>query len=160
MGSGASKQLKCPKEYDDGKFKVILQLYDKLDKDGDHVVETDEIKEISKLHIDNKIRSLQKDILKEAHVYEQNILQIEFQKNQKIKLAEEEAKLNIQSEKENNELRKSQLNEKIQNYSNLSEEERCKKFMTAVTDSNKHIEFWKFFEYMKNKTDDIKNIEF
>lgn len=160
MGSGSSKQLKCPEGYENEKFKVILQLYDKLDKDGDHVVETDEIKEISKLHISNKIRALQKDIIKEGQILQQTLLEIEFQKTQKIKRAEEEAKLNTQNENSDNEMRKVQLNEKIQTYSNLSEEDRCKKFMNAVTDSNKNIEFWKFFEYMKNKTDDIKNIDF
>ena len=160
MGSGSSKQLKCPEGYENEKFKVILQLYDKLDKDGDHVVETDEIKEISKLHISNKIRALQKDIIKEGQILQQTLLEIEFQKTQKIKRAEEEAKLNTQNENSDNEMRKVQLNVKIQTYSNLSEEDRCKKFMNAVTDSNKNIEFWKFFEYMKNKTDDIKNIDF
>ena len=160
MGSGVSKQLKCPNSYDKDKFKIILQLYDKLDKDGDHVVETDEIKEISKLHIDNKIRLLQQDILKEDQIIQQKIDEINFKKTYKIKQAEEDAKLSSQSEKTYSEMRKKTLAEKVTNYSNLSEEERCKKFMEAVTDSNKNIEFWKFFEYMKNKTEDIKNIEF
>ena len=160
MGSGASKQLKCPDKYDDEKFKLILQLYDKLDKDGDHVVETDEIKEISKLHIQNKIRVLEKDILKNKQTLEQKKSQIEFEKLQQIKKAEENAKININSEIELNTSKNKQLTNKIEIYSNLSEEERCKKFMEAVTDSDKHIEFWKFFEYMKNKTEDIKNINF
>ncbi len=160
MGSGASRQLTCPNGYDNDKFKIILQLYDKLDKDGDHIVETDEIKEISKLHIDNKIRLLQQNILKEGQVVQLKIDEINFQKTHKIKQVEEDAKLNTQSEKTCSEMRRKSLTEKITTYSNLSEEERCKKFMEAVTDSNKHIEFWKFFEYMKNKTEDIKNIEF
>jgi len=160
MGSGSSKQLNCPEGYENENFKVILQLYDKLDKDGDHVVETDEIKEISKLHISNKIRKLQKDVIKEDQILQQKLLEIEFKKTQQIKKEEEEAKLNTQTEKSDSDMRKVQLNNKIQTYSNLSEEDRCEKFMNAVTDSNKNIEFWKFFEYMKNKTDDIKNIDF
>ena len=160
MGSGASKQLTCPNDYEEDKFKIILQLYDKLDKDGDHVVETDEIKEISKLHINNKIRLLQQDMLKEDQIIQQKIDEINFQKNQKIKQAEEEAKLKSKIEKNNCEVRKKLLSEKILTYKNLTDEQGCKKFMEAVTDSNKHIEFWKFFEYMKNKTEDIKNIEF
>ena len=160
MGSGVSKQLKCPNGYNKDKFQIILQLYDKLDKDGDHVVETEEIKEISKLHIDNKIRNLQKDILIEDQILQQKITKINFEKSQKIKNAEEDSKLNIVSENIYYKNKKIQLNEKIQTYSNFSEEERCNKFIYAVTDSNKNIEFWKFFEYMKTKTDDIKNIEF
>ena len=160
MGSGASKQLKCPNGYKKDNFQIILQLYDKLDKDGDQVVETEEIKEISKLHIDNKIRNLQKDILIEDQILQQKITKINFEKSQKSKKAEEDAKLNITSENIYCKNKKTQLNEKIKIYTNLSEEERCSKFMYAVTDSNKNIEFWKFFEYMKNKTDDIKNIEF
>lgn len=160
MGSGASKQLVCPKNYEEDKFKIILQLYDKLDKDGDHVVETNEIKEISKLHIDNKIKCLKRDLVKEDQLLKQTLENIKFKKTQEIKQAEDNAIINIDYETKNTTSKKEQLNSKIQNYSNLSENDRCKKFMEAVTDSDSHIEFWKFFDYMKNKTDDIKNIKF
>ena len=37
-------------------------------------------------------------------------------------------------------------------------EKKSKKFMEAVTTKNGHIDFWKFFEYMKSRTQDIDNI--
>ena len=67
MGSGTSTQLKCPSDYDTENFNKILRLYDKLDKDGDHVVETEELKEISDLHIKNRINLLD---LKEKQVFQ------------------------------------------------------------------------------------------
>ena len=45
----ASTQLVCPKDYDEDKFKLILKLFDKLDNNGDRVVETSELNEISEL---------------------------------------------------------------------------------------------------------------
>ena len=58
MGSGASSKKhrrECPEGYDNYKFKMILQLYDKLDSDGDNVVDISELKNIADLHIKNKI---------------------------------------------------------------------------------------------------------
>ena len=47
MGSGISKkntgQLVCPEGYDKEKFKQILYLYDKLDTNGDMVIEKEEL---------------------------------------------------------------------------------------------------------------------
>ena len=160
MGSSASTQLKCPKGFDEEKFNIVLQLYDKLDKDGDHVVESHEIREISKLHIDNKIRDIQQDIIKDTQTLQRNLDKIEFNKSQMIKQLKEDAILDTQSIKNKNEIRTKLLNDKIKTYSNLSDEDRSKQFMTAITNSNEDIEFWKFFEYMKTRTDDIKNIKF
>ena len=57
MGSGSS-QLKCPNDYDKEKFEKIMKLYDSLDSNGDHVIETDELNKIADLHVRNKIRKL------------------------------------------------------------------------------------------------------
>jgi len=60
MGSGLTKQKKqlvCPVDYDKDKFSQILMLYDKLDANGDHVVETKELEKIAELHVINKIRN-------------------------------------------------------------------------------------------------------
>ena len=61
MGSGSS-QLKCPNDYDRDKFDKILKLYDKLDSNGDHVVQTDELNKIADLHVRNKIRKLKENV--------------------------------------------------------------------------------------------------
>ena len=160
MGSAASTKLTCPKDYDIDKFKLILKLFDKLDENGDRVVETSELKEISELHVRNKIR-LSKELL------------VTVKSNSQIKLSQLETKkinliadLNESIERErrniNSELKQlcEYTNTKIDMYTNMSEEGRTHKFLGVVSDKDNHIEFSKFFEYMKTKTDDIHNIDF
>ena len=53
MGSGASSKRMCPDNYDNNKFSKIIKLFDKLDNNGDNVVESSELDKISKLHIQN-----------------------------------------------------------------------------------------------------------
>ena len=38
--------------------------------------------------------------------------------------------------------------------------QKCQLFLNVVSEDGKHIDFWKFFDYMRNRTADIKNIEF
>ena len=54
----------------------------------------------------------------------------------------------------------SNTDSKLASYDNLNEKQKAEKFLGVVSDKNNHIEFWKFFDYMKDKTDDIQNIEF
>ena len=59
MGSAISSQShkrECPKNFDPEKFKMILQLYDKLDSDGDNVIDIKELRNIAELHINNRIK--------------------------------------------------------------------------------------------------------
>ena len=61
MGGGSS-QLKCPNDYEKEKFQKILKLYDRLDSNGDHVVQTEELNKIADLHVRNKIRKFKENI--------------------------------------------------------------------------------------------------
>ena len=63
MGSAASTKLKCPMDYDKEKFNIILKLYDHLDSNGDQVIETNELKDISNLHITNRKTELSKSLI-------------------------------------------------------------------------------------------------
>ena len=157
MGSGSS-QLKCPEDYDKEKFNLILKLYDRLDSNGDHVVETDELKKIADLHVRNKIRVLKEEIDKITVSTENEINYLNENSKLKIKEIQETLKLNIENVKQRNNDKKDSNNREIDSLQNMSEEKKSKKFMNAVTDNKGHINFWSFFEYMKNKTQDIKNI--
>lgn len=157
MGSGSS-QLKCPEDYDKEKFNLILKLYDRLDSNGDHVVETDELKKIADLHVRNKIRLLKEQIDKISMDTDNETNYLTETANLKIKGINENLKLNIQNLKQRNEDKKDANNNEIDSLQNMSEEKKSKKFMNAVTDNKGHINFWSFFEYMKNKTQDINNI--
>jgi len=158
MGSGTSKQLKCPGDYDHEKFNLILKLYDRLDSNGDHVVETDEIKKIADLHVRNKIRVLKEENDKISMDTDNEINYLNENAKLKIKEVQESLKLNIENVKHRNNDKKDTNNIEVNSLQNMSEEKKSKKFMKAVTDNKGHINFWSFFEYMKNKEQDIKNI--
>ena len=158
MGSGSS-QLKCPKDYDDEKFKKILALYDKLDKNGDHTVDESELSAISELHVTNQLRRLEN--MKQPLIID---------KDQQISKMQSDLELAIKNLQANTELKKTQLDSEtnhkieiiekdIKTMNTLSCEERAAKFKNAITDSKDQIEFWKFFQYMKTRTDDIPNIQ-
>ena len=52
------------------------------------------------------------------------------------------------------------LENKIKDLENMEEKKQCEMFLEVVSKDGKHIEFWKFFDYMKTRTGDIKNIHF
>ena len=59
MGSGVSSrkqsgEIKCPKNYDKKKFQKILALYDKLDTNGNMVMEQEEFYVLANHHIKNQ----------------------------------------------------------------------------------------------------------
>lgn len=162
MGSGQSvvQKLECPKDYDEEKFSQILRLYDRLDKNGDHVVEQDELKEIAELHISNRIILLNKEKKGEEEQKEITITAAKFKQDQKIKEIKSKTKNKIEEAKQLLETRKQKIDKTIEKFQQLSDDEKNKAFLRVVSYDNKHIDFWKFFTYMKDKTNDIPNINF
>ena len=157
MGGGSS-QLKCPNDYEKEKFQKILKLYDRLDSNGDHVVQTEELNKIADLHVRNKIRKFKKNIdniQSETEIKNKNLEQLTS-----YKIAE----LNTQliNQQTRNLAQKDDLisftNSEIDKLQSMTPEKKSEKFMAAVTTDNGHIDFWKFFEYMKDRTQDIDNI--
>ena len=159
MGSGSSRLI-CPKDYDEGNFKKILMLYDKLDNNGDHTVDESELGSISELHVKNqlvKLENMKQPLINNKH---QEILKFESELEMKIKKLREDADL-MKTQLNNNTTHQLKIIEDdINNLNKLSIEERNAKFKNAITDSKDQIEFWKFFQYMKTRTDDIPNISF
>jgi hypothetical protein len=162
MGSGQSvvQKLECPKDYDEEKFSQILRLYDRLDKNGDHVVEQDELKEIAELHITNRIMLLNKEKKEEEEQKEITITAAKFKQDQKIKEIKSKTKSKIEEANQLLETRKQKIDKTIEKFQQLSDDEKNKAFLRVVSYDNKHIDFWKFFTYMKDKTNDIPNINF
>ena len=162
MGSGHSvvQKLECPKDYDEEKFKLILRLYDQLDKNGDHVVEQDELKEIAELHINNRIMLLNREKKEEEEQKDITITTAKFKQDQKIKEIKSKTKNKIEEANQLLESRKQKIDKTIEKLQNLSSDDKSKTFLKVVSYDNKHIDFWKFFTYMKDKTNDIPNINF
>ena len=166
MGTGASSQKHrrvCPKDYDPEKFKMILSLYDKLDSDGDNVIDIAELKNIAELHIKNNITQNKKELQQNENYKNKNIelLEEECKKKKARVLAEIEAELEKKRREINNhfEDKKKKLEETIRVYETMDSGAKSDTFMSVVSD-DKHIDFWEFYEYMKQRTGDIKNIEF
>lgn len=160
MGSAGSTKLKCPKDYEQEKFAKILKLYDRLDSNGDQVIETLELKDIAKLHIKNRQTELSNLRKSEEQNYNYKLEQSRL-KNEKDK-----ADLSLSYEKDVEKINNSHiindvtLVNKINDLANMEEKKQCEMFLDVVSKDGKHIEFWKFFDYMQNRTDDIKNINF
>ena len=67
---------------------------------------------------------------------------------------------NVENIKNAHNMMDESIENKIKNLDKLEKKEQCQMFLNVVSEDGKHIEFWKFFEYMKDRTGDIKNIEF
>ena len=139
MGSSVSTKLTCPKDYDNNKFNMILKLYDRLDSNGDQVIETLELKDIAKLHINNRKTEINKLKEKEVKDYEYNLNQ----------------EKNIEKINNSHICRDVSLINQFNKLENMDEATQCQTFLNVVSNDGKHIEFWKFFDYMKTRTNDI-----
>ena len=87
MGGGFSstRELKCPDGYDKSKFDKILKLYDKIDKNGNMVIEEEEIGILSLHHVKNRIMLLETEKLENKNKMENDILSLKlnYEKNKK-----------------------------------------------------------------------------
>ena len=158
MGS-ASSQLKCPDDYDKDNFDKILKLYDRLDSNGDHSVDMNELKNIANLHVKNQLNKLENMKQPISDDIDQEILMLQ----QKLKLEIYNLNYLFQIYKkklQNVKLNKlKQIEEEINQLKNLKDIEKAEKFKKSITDKNGNILFWPFFNYMKTRTEDIPNIE-
>ena len=166
MGSGQSVkrnvegQRVCPKDYDKTKFNMILELYDKLDNNGDNVISTEELINIADLHVKNRITMLMNAKDDATNYWNRDMNMLVKEKKKRIEQLNREF---VRKEKDcTNDYRgkMEHYDSIIKTYNNMNDEEKNKQFINSVMKgtSRRHIDFWKFFEYMKNRTKDIKNI--
>ena len=157
MGSGASKLI-CPKDYDAKKFNMILKLYDRLDSNGDQIIENSELKDIANLHIENIKKFIINDSLQKKLDYEQKIIDANKMYNYQMNEMEInfKRKLGIIQNQKCSSIYNS--NQKLKTLDGMNADDKCNTFLKVVS-NKKHIDFWKFFEYMQDKTGDIKNID-
>ena len=160
MGAAASTKLKCPKDYDKDNFNIILRLYDKLDSNGDQVIETMELKDIANLHIKNRQTELSQLKCKENQDYNYELEQARLKHEKDVSDLKLIYDKNIEKINNSHKIKDETILNKINDLGKMSEETRCQTFLNVVSKDGKHIEFWKFFDYMRNRTGDIKNIDF
>jgi len=164
MGGKPSKMpvptIICPEGYDKDDFQKILTLYDRLDSNGNFGLENEELGEISALHVNNNIREL-------GNTIEDNDLKKELA----LKQVRETYRCNVQRLKNKYD---SEVNDVIEKYKKkandlrgemerldkMPEVDKVKCFREKIVNENGNVEFWKFFEYMKDRVHDIENIWF
>lgn len=158
MGSGSSV-LTCPKGYDPEKFKKICSLFDKLDKDSNMGVSSDELTSIADLHVRNCISVLDRRIQAEADGLTRIIEDIETKAKEDIDRVKYNAEVAKQSATRQSVCVKVAMKKQREMYKGLNEDARENVFMKVLMPrDSKHIDFWTFFDYMKTRTDDIDNI--
>lgn len=155
MGSAASiktrtnsKQLICPKNYSQKDFNKILLLFDKLDKSGDMIIDEDELKVLTAHHIKNRKIILELKKKENNQNNDKMLLDLKLNYDKEVLLCKKKTQnLNIELDKEINKL------------SGMSYKEKYMLFKSKFTDKDGEIDFDLFFNYMKNKTNDISNIK-
>ena len=164
MGSGISKsnkntgQLICPEGYDKEKFKQILYLYDKLDTNGDMVIEKEELFILTEHHIKNKQKILEKEKLVVENTKNQKLLAISLEYESLKKNLEKEY-IKKKEKYENTEKEKQkEIDNTILSLKHLTKNQKYEIFKNKFFDNENKIKFNLFFEYMKDKTEDIENI--
>lgn len=155
MGSAASikttttsKQLICPKNYSQKDFNKILLLFDKLDKSGDMVIDEEELKELTSHHIKNRKAILESKKIQNNKSKERKICDL------KLKYDKEVLKCKTETQLLNND-----IDVEISKLNNMSCKDKYMLFKSKFTNKDGEIDFDLFFNYMKNKTNDISNIK-
>ena len=151
MGSAPSKKispLTCPDGYDKTKFAQITRLFDRLDRDGDFGVAKQELADIARLHVENRIRLVGEKKASANKSFEMVLAKIDA-----------EIKERKRSSREAHERELGRLDGEVTRLESLNSSGQCDEFMEALKiDGGDKIDFWTFFDYMKTRTGDIKNI--
>lgn len=164
MGSSNSKRakvdiLKCPDNYDPKKFKIICQLFDRLDKDSNMGVGREEIKDVANLHVKNRIQTIQKQKIHRQKKKIFQIQQIEDQGKHKISILQASIATEKAALEQNFKDQQEASDKEISWLESLDETGQTEEFLKVLkTKDGENIDFWTFFDYLKNKTQDIKNI--
>jgi len=159
MGSAVSTKLVKPEDCEKETWSKILKLFDRLDTDGTNSIEEGELMgHIATLHTTNNIRRL----TKEKETYKQNNL---FEKEKihdllerKINKLRIDAKQLIEDLSEKNNTHQTEVDTSIKTLQEMSSEDKAKKIKSMMCGKKQSIEFWDFYKYMKNRTEDIPNI--
>ena len=155
MGGKPSKiavpTIVCPEGYDKDDFQKILTLYDRLDSNGNFGLENNELGEISSLHINNNIRKI-------GNTIEDNDLKKELA----LKHIRDTYRCNVQrlKNKYDSEVKKviemynkktEDLRGEMERLNEMPDSEKVKCFREKIVNEKGDVEFWKFFEYMKER---------
>ena len=163
MGSGVSRssdQLVCPTDFQKEKFDKIIKAFDRLDRDGDQAIESQEAASMANLHVKNKIRLLSTHIDERDRGYNLESNRLENQKSIELEKLELKWSNYIINYKKSYNDQQVILKKKLEFYQGLDDVGAKKEVIKAVVGKDDKIEFWKFYDYIKDKTDDLDNLEY
>ena len=89
-------ELKCPKNYDKTKFQKILTLYDKLDTNGNMVIEQEEFYILANHHIKNQREMVVKEQAKNDTDIKSKMLMLNLKLENDKKALEDDHKKEIE----------------------------------------------------------------
>lgn len=155
MGSQPSKVevLQCPSGYDKQKFKKICILFDKLDKDSNLGVSSDEIEDIAALHVENCIKRMEGQLRARGKAFDVAKTQITLDENNAIAKVKQEFEMRRQQETLIHGAAVQSLENRKTACQGLDKDGKANAFVKAVSSPGEMITFWSFFEYMKTRTD-------
>ena len=151
-------ELKCPKNYDKTKFQKILTLYDKLDTNGNMVIEQEEFYILANHHIKNQREMVVKEQVKNDTDIKSKMLMLNLKLENDKKALEDTHKKEIERLKQKEKNDDDEDKKRLANIDLLTKEQKYEIFKQRFTDKENKINFKMFFEYMKTRTDDIQNI--
>ena len=153
MGCSSSTKkitpLTCPDGYDATQFAQITRLFDRLDRDGDFGVAKQELADIARLHVENRVRLVKEKKVSSNKSFETVLANID------LEIQEKKQSSRVAYEKEI-----TRLDQEAARLEGLNSSGQCDEFMVAIKADDDTIDFWTFFDYMKTRTSDIKNISF
>ena len=164
MGSGISScqvksgEIRCPKNYDKTKFQKILALYDRLDQNGNMVIEQEEFYVLANHHIKNQRELIVKEQMKNNTDIKSKILMLNLKYENDKKELEKTHNEEVKKLKEKEKTDDVEYTKRLTNIDLLTKEQKYEIFKERFTDKESKINFNMFFEYMKTRTDDIQNI--
>ena len=126
---------------------------------GTHSIEEGELMgHIANLHTNNNIRRLnrEKEIFNSNILHEKEKIHSDLERN--IKKLNEDARKQIDELSERTQLYSEQIDTSIKSLQDMSQEDKAKKIKSIMCGKKQSIEFWDFYNYMKNRTEDIPNI--
>jgi hypothetical protein len=165
MGSGSSIPT-CPKNFDRRDFAAILRLYDKLDTNGDFVVDSHEITQIAEMHARNKLSALQHQ--EAAEIDKKTLMTEDVQRrlNNEISAIKSSCNSKIQSvtnqrwselvaNQKRIDAKVEELRSESNRYETASVSEKQNLFISAVSKDDK-LSFPQFFKYMRKYKDNLE----
>lgn len=147
----------CPYDCDEEKFKMVLDLFTELE--GVNIIDSLDIQDIAEEHVKTKITLLNNTKIKKTLEFNKEIENLDNEYDKKRMDLEQELINKAKDILEENIRKTDIIDEKIRILNKMNRGTRGEMFLSSVT-KNALLNFWQFYEYIKQRIDDDKNVRF